>query len=40
MYEVPLPSARCTTRIGVAGIFTPVLSAAIFGSFHFVIVPR
>ncbi len=40
MNVVPLPSLRCTTRIGVDGIRTPWFSATIFGSFHFVIFPR
>src|SRR5579863_616491 len=37
---VPLPSERCAIRIAVEGNFTPLLAAAILGSFHLVIVPR
>src|ERR1035437_7962240 len=37
---VPDPSARCTTWIAVLGSVTPELSAAMAGSFHFLIVPR
>src|SRR5450830_333565 len=36
----PEPSARWTTWIAVDGSVTPGLSAAMAGSFHFVIVPR
>src|SRR3954451_17152378 len=36
---VPDAADRCTTTIAVAGRVTPALSAAIFGSFHVVIVP-
>src|SRR5215472_13103155 len=36
---VPEPSARCTGAIARLGSFVPGLSAAIFGSFHFVILP-
>ena len=37
---VPEPSERWTTAIAVSGSVTPALFAAIFGSFHLVILPR
>src|SRR4030095_8823849 len=37
---VPLPSERVTGVILVSGNVTPGLALAIFGSFHFEIVPR
>jgi hypothetical protein len=40
MFVVPLPSERCTARIGAAGSATPGLAAAITLSFHVVILPR
>jgi len=40
MKVVPEPSERCTTLISVAGRPTPGFSAAIAGSFHFLILPR
>ena len=39
MLVVPLPSDRCTGRIGTPGSATPGLAAAIALSFHIVIVP-
>ena len=36
---VPESSARCTGVIAVLGSFTPELSAAMAGSFHFLILP-
>ena len=37
---VPEPSDRCTVVIAMSGSVTPEFSLAIFGSFHFVIVPK
>src|SRR5918997_3861958 len=37
---VPDSSDRCTVWIAVSGSVAPLLSAAIFGSFHLVIVPE
>src|ERR687889_1335517 len=37
---VPDSSERCTVWIAVSGRVAPLLSAAIFGSFHLVILPE
>ncbi len=37
---VPEPSERWTTTMSVSGRVAPLLSAAIFGLFHFVMVLR
>ena len=39
-FVVPEPSERWTTTMSVPGSVAPLLSAAICGSFHFVIVLR
>ena len=40
MYVVPLPSERCTTVMLVLGNVAPEFSAAMAGSFHFLMWPR